>query len=421
MSLTAEPAAVAPGPPLQVAIVVPRYGPDTHGGAELLCRDLAWRLAEAGHRVEVLTTCAADHFTWRNQLPPGRSQDGPVVVRRFPVDDRDLGVHGELERAIVGGYPLSREEERLWMRHGVASLALEDHLADHLDTLDVVVAAPYLFGTTYFAYEVAAPKLAVVPCLHDEAYARLAIVGDMLRGSRGVLFNAWAEADFARSLVGEIERWTMVGMGFEPDPVGDAAAFRRRHRLGNGPLLLSVGRREGGKNVPLLIEHFCRYKHRRGGDLVLVQAGSGDVALPRRPDVVDLKPDWRHRDAMYRAATVFCQPSVNESLSIVMMQAWLAERPVLVHGRAAVTRDHCERSGGGLWFSNYAEFEAVLDRLLADAALRDALGRGGRAYVRSEYSPGAVLERFHAAAYSWLADTRVTAPVTSRVTAPAVT
>ena len=398
-----SPAADGRRAPLRLAFVAPRFGADAHGGAELLVRDLALRLAGAGHQVEVLTTCASDHYTWKNELRAGVERDGPLTVRRFPTDDRDLGIHGELERAIVSGYGLSREEERLWMRHGVASAAMEDHLAAAGRGFDAVIAAPYLWGTTYFAYETCPERFVVIPCLHDEAYARLAIVKDMLAGAFGVLFNARAEGMLAERLAGPLRRWAVVGMGFEPDPPGDADAFRARHKL-HGPVLLSVGRREGGKNVPLLIDHFLRYKHRRGGDLLLVQAGSGETPLPKRPDVIDLDPDWRQRDAMYRAATIFCQPSVNESFSIVLMQAWLAGRPVLVHRRSAVTREHCELSNGGLWFGNYAEFEEVLDRLLADPDLQDRLGRNGRAYVRSEYSPEAVLDRFHDAVYAWLGD-----------------
>ena len=62
---------------------------------------LAQRLASCGHRVDVITTCALDHSSWRNELPAGSERDGALTVRRFAVDDRDLGIHGELERAIT--------------------------------------------------------------------------------------------------------------------------------------------------------------------------------------------------------------------------------------------------------------------------------------------------------------------------------
>jgi glycosyltransferase involved in cell wall biosynthesis len=387
-------------------MVVPRYGRSILGGAEMHARQLVERLADCGHQVDVLTTCAVDHYSWRNALPAGVERDGLLTVHRFPVDERDAGIHGELERAIVSGYRLTEDEERLWMRHGVASTAMEEELEASGDRYDAVLAMPYLFGTTYFAYRARPERCFVIPCLHDEAYAHLGIVAEMLAGAKGVLFNAYPEAELGRRLAtktgDEIGRWTVVGLGFEAPQRADPDAFRARHRL-QEPFLLSVGRREGGKNIPLLIDYFLRYKTRRGGDLRLVQAGAGDVSLPHRTDVVDLKPEWRERDAMYRACTIFCQPSVNESLSIVVMQAWLAERPVLVHQDGAVTRDHCEQSNGGLWFRSYAQFEEVVDRLLADAHLRDALGWNGRAYVDRAYSWQAVLGRFHDVAYDWLA------------------
>ena len=64
-------------------------------------------------------------------------------------------------------------------------------------------------------------------------------------------------------------------------------------------------------------------------------------------------------------------PSANESFSLVLLEAWVAGVPAVVNGRCAVTREHCERSGGGLWFDGYAQFEAVVDRL-DDADLRTA-------------------------------------------------
>ena len=61
-------------PPVKVAFVVPRYGVDIRGGAEVGARMLAERLvAERGYEVEVLTTSAPDAITWRDELPEGTS------------------------------------------------------------------------------------------------------------------------------------------------------------------------------------------------------------------------------------------------------------------------------------------------------------------------------------------------------------
>src|SRR5256885_63109 len=67
-----------------IAFVVPRYGREIVGGAETLARGFAERLPADRFAVEVLTTCALDHHTWKNVLAPGEERQGNVTVRRFP-------------------------------------------------------------------------------------------------------------------------------------------------------------------------------------------------------------------------------------------------------------------------------------------------------------------------------------------------
>src|SRR5262245_54379007 len=70
---------------MKIAVIVQRYGTEVIGGSESLARQYAHFLQDDG-TVEVLTTCALDHITWRNRYPPGVSHDGNVTVRRFAVD-----------------------------------------------------------------------------------------------------------------------------------------------------------------------------------------------------------------------------------------------------------------------------------------------------------------------------------------------
>ena len=69
---------------MKLAIVVQRYGADINGGAELHARYLAEHLAPHAS-VRVLTTCARDYVTWKNELPAGVEQVNGITVRRFPV------------------------------------------------------------------------------------------------------------------------------------------------------------------------------------------------------------------------------------------------------------------------------------------------------------------------------------------------
>ena len=77
--------------PMRLLWVMPRFGGTTVGGAERLVGELAARGVPDEWRSEVATTCATDHVTWTNALPPGESVENGMFVRRFEVGRRDAG------------------------------------------------------------------------------------------------------------------------------------------------------------------------------------------------------------------------------------------------------------------------------------------------------------------------------------------
>jgi glycosyltransferase involved in cell wall biosynthesis len=378
---------------MRIAIVTPRFGERLSGGAELLARWFAERLSARGDGVDVFTTCATDNIHWRNDVEPGTEQMGAVTVRRFPLRARDLELFYGLDDTMRRGFDLTDDMEQIWLRNGASSEELEDELYKRADDYDVVLALPYLFGTTYFAYEICPSKCIVIPCLHDEPAAHTRFTQRMLTQTRGLIFNSDAEARLAKRLVPALAPSATVGVGIERRATSPSVQQRRKRRPDAAPSLLYVGRREVHKNFPLMLDHFIRYKARRAGDLRLVLAGGAGDPFPEREDIVEVTPDWDTLD-FFADATIFCHPGVNESFSIVLLQAWLMGRPALVHAECEVTREHCERANGGLWFRTYADFETIIDRLLASPELRAQLGRNGRAYVEREYSWDAVLRRF---------------------------
>ena len=69
----------------KILFVVQRYGLEVNGGAELHCRQLAERLKDE-YDVSVLTTCAIDYVTWKNEYKEGIEHINGVKVIRKKVD-----------------------------------------------------------------------------------------------------------------------------------------------------------------------------------------------------------------------------------------------------------------------------------------------------------------------------------------------
>src|SRR5688572_18957109 len=229
--------------------VVPRFGESTVGGAERLVGELATRAIPVDWSSEVATTCAVDHYTWANELEPGTRNEDGVVVHRFEVGPRDELRYEELHAMVLsgdGGY----DEELEWLANSVWAPGLQTFLVDHVDDYDLVLFAPYFFGTTVWGAQVSPDRSALVPCLHDEPYARLTTIRRLLESVRGCVFNSEAEERLALH-ISRVREAGVVGMGFDPPdgPPGSSFAEPR----GIGPYVLYAGRIEEGKRVDVAV------------------------------------------------------------------------------------------------------------------------------------------------------------------------
>ena len=380
-----------------IAFVTPRYGYDILGGAEQGARKWAEQLAANGFNVEVLTTNMVDIVQWQTASLPEVEVIHGVTVRRFPVDLVDpVGFHEVQIKAALGA-KISRHDEEHFMAHNLRSRALEDYIACHCEDYAAFIFTPYLFGTSYYGAQQARDRAFHIPCLHDEPAARFSIFREMLEEARGIFFNTAAEEQLAREKLHIANPFTAVlGFGF-PDqpPRGDANRFRKRTGI-TAPFLLYSGRLETAENVPLLIEWFLAYKQARPqSNLMLVLTGKGAINLPTRPDILSLGViDWKDLTDAYAASAALCQLSLNESFSIVMMEAWQQHRPVIVHADCAVTRDHVERSGGGYACRDVTSFITAIDTLLEYPEEATMLGERGYTYVQKHFTWSILVDKF---------------------------
>lgn len=370
---------------MKLAVVVQRYGADINGGAELHARYIAERLARHAE-VEVVTTCARDYVTWRNELPAGAEKVNGVTVRRFPVvRERTPGDFGrQSQRVFEQTHSLA--QEIAWLEsEGPASPAMIDYVAR--GPFDYVFLFSYRYYHAWHAGRRMNQKAILVPTAERDPAIGLGIFGPVFRSVRAIMYNSHEEqamiqaASDNRAVPGVV-----VGVGSEVPNATDAARFRRKFKL-DRPFAIYVGRIDENKGCGELFSHFQRYAATfpRGLDLVLI--GNAIIPVPAHPRIHHLGflPDADKFDAI-AASDLLIMPSYFESLSMVALEAWALGRPVLANGRCDVLKGQCIRSGAGLYYESYEEFAETLYALESNGPLHARLGLNGREYFRRHYT-----------------------------------
>lgn len=371
---------------MKIAIVVQRYGAEISGGAELHARYIAELLAPR-MAVRVFTTCARDYLTWRNEYPAGTAEVNGVPVERFRVArERDAEAFGHASRRVFGRVHTVQEEiEWLWSQ-GPVCPALVARLRRIARQFDFVLLFSLRYFPTYYGARAVADRAILVPTAEREAAAALGIFQPVLRGVRGIMYNSPEERAMLHALAANEEvPGVVVGVGSRiPAAV---APDRARQKFGlTSPFLVYVGRIDPNKGCVELFDFFIRYSSSSTHPLDLVLMGSSAMDVPAHPRIRHLGfvADEDKFDVMAAAAALVV-PSYFESLSMVALEAWALGRPVLANACCDVLVGQCLRSQAGLYYADALEFAAVLDSLVTEPSVTEALGRNGREYFARQY------------------------------------
>jgi glycosyltransferase involved in cell wall biosynthesis len=372
---------------VRLAFVVQRYGAEVNGGAELHCRWHAEALASR-HAVEVFATRAIEHVEWSNGYPEGTALVNGIPVHRFTVKrPRVLREFASISNVVFGDEH-TREEEERWVReNGPYAPGLVEALARARDRFDLFIFYCYRYWQTYHGLPRVLDRSILVPTAEEDPAIGLGIFREFFRRPRGLVYLTPEERDLVEGAASGTGRpSTVIGSGLSLPATAGVPEFGARHGL-TRPFLLYVGRIERNKGCGMLFTYFQRFLEATGADLDLVLAGKAAMAVPEHPRI-------RHvgfisedeKVAALREALALAMPSPYESLSVIALEAWKLERPVLANGRCAPLKGQCLRSNGGLFYDGYDEFESGLRLLLERPELRQALGRQGREYVEREYA-----------------------------------
>ena len=412
---------------MKFAFITPRYGADLGSGVEHACRLIAEHVCER-HDVDVLTTCARDQRTWKNEYSEGSDRVRGVLVRRFGVSGvpDHIGFDALTQRLQTS--PRSRAEELEWVRlHGPWSPGLVEYIKRANRSYDVIVFFGLWHPLTVHGLEIAPDRSVLFPYLQLQPGLRFALWADIVRSARGLGFFSESERRLLHAYVGVRHPCEeVVGIGVDPPPQqsypryqqdpndeivdddelgtdedaegaeylhGRGVPFKRRHRL-YGKFALYGGRVESDNGCEEMLEYFDTYAS-SDGDATLVLMGLKMMKVPEEPylRLAGVIPD-RERMTAFEAADVTIAPASDDLLAQPLLESLAVGTPVLASARNRAAVEHCRRAGAGLYYANREEFVGALTLLTKNTNLREKLGANGRAYIRSHHRWDGVLGRF---------------------------
>src|SRR6185437_5312011 len=100
--------------------------------------------------VEVLTTCAKDYITWKNEYRPGKEKINSILVHRFPVQkERDPNRFGMLQQQLFQ-FAHEKKEELEWLdEEGPNAPELIDHIKNNEAHYDFFIFFSYRYYHTF--------------------------------------------------------------------------------------------------------------------------------------------------------------------------------------------------------------------------------------------------------------------------------
>jgi L-malate glycosyltransferase len=195
---------------------------------------------------------------------------------------------------------------------------------------------------------------------------------------------------------------TATQRAHELPPGIDDRAWRAPAVAGNGQDVLFLANLEVRKGIHVLLDAFERLAPRLPGARLLVAGEGPEGAAVRRrvretPELarVELlgRVERSHVVTAMQACDVYCLPSYGEPYGMTALEAMACARPVVVTAAGGLQHLVPDDGGRKVPAGDAAALEDALGELLADPALRRAMGERNRAVVEQRFAWSRVVDR----------------------------
>lgn len=339
-----------------------------------------------------------------------------LVVSRasFPADPRPLGIR--LSRIMIAGKQLDLSQEtliqqclpnlsadqrirlldqaaqqtrgaaliRLTDGRGPWSPGMERFLTERIAEYDLVVSHNNVFRPAVVAMAEAkrqgVPSL-LIPHAHlDDDYYHFPDLIESARNATKVLAVPQAACRFFADK-GCVVKYMPAGCDANEEfSSADQQAFHRIHS-DKRPFILVLGRKAKAKGYHQIIDAVDKLNE-QGTDLQVILIGPDDDGIPvqgRHCVYLGRQPREVVRGALM-SCIALCNMSTSESFGIVLLEAWLAEKPVIINKECAAFHDLAQDGHNALMVDRH-ELASAISKLLSEPLLCKKLAGNGKAQV----------------------------------------
>ena len=285
------------------------------------------------------------------------------------------------------------EEDDLFVAvRGPHSSALNAWLEENIARYDVVLAQGVPFASSVNALEIS--KRCRVPCVllphfhmedkyyHWQSFYRAFREADLVLASPRSAAHSFFEPLGARSH--NVLGGGANGAEFLPVALDKASeAFRKVHTAIK-PFMLVLGRKAGGKNYRMVIEALGQL-NRQGHRLDLVMIGPDDDGV-RIDESNAYYYGMQAREVVVGAlASCLCvvNMSGSESFGIVLIESWLAGRPVIAQRNCAAFAELVKDGETGFLVETAQEIADAVLSYLKDEDMAFKLGEAGKKFAQA--------------------------------------
>lgn len=401
----------------KVAFVVTGYGKQARGGAEQHCRMLAERLT-TDYEVEVLATCVENYIKGGNELPVGVEEENGVIVRRFEAQPIHPKLHEYYVRKSKWGRKLRKSlfqlgilrslasmkpvwtykpemEQRVMQSYVFYSPQLLSYVQENKEQYKAIVPINISYPLAYYVSLIAPEKTILIPTMHYESSTFRSIYTEVFTKVAYIGFNTLAEQKLAERIFGKrMSDHGIISVGIEDTEDADWTTTQNKYNLPENYLLF-IGRIDRGK-LNHIIQYYQYYKEQyKQSDLKLVLVGGLFSKPVEHPDIIYTGfVSENEKYAIIQHSKVFVNPSKFESLSLILLEGMSRGKAMLVNGKCAVLKEHCQRSkGGALYYTNKRDFISKLHKIETSDELRMQMSESGKVYVNQEYDWDVIMGR----------------------------